>query len=73
MKYTFTIDDSSQKAHSIINMLRELKDDYDFIQFSDEILFDESNQEIKEELLFRQQQTFKKKQGKNWEQLQNEL
>ncbi len=73
MRYTFSIEDNSQKARSIINLLRELKDDYDFIQFSDETIFDYSNSDIADELLFRQNQTLKTKQGKSWEQLQKEL
>lgn len=73
MKYTFTINDNSSKAKSIINMLKELKNDYDFIESHDEPIYDESHPLIKQELLFRQQQTLLDKKGKSWEQLQKEL
>lgn len=73
MKYTFTINDESLKAKRIINMLRELKKDYDFIETSGEPVFDESHPLVAKELLFRQNQTLKNKEGKNWEQLLDEL
>jgi len=73
MKYTFSIDDKSSKAKSIINLLKELNKDYDFIRVSDEVLFDEDKEEIKEELKFRQEKTLQVQEGKTWGYLKKEL
>ena len=72
-KFTFTIEDSDPKAKSLINLLKELNKDYDFIHISDEVLFDEDNTEIKDELLYRQQRTLQVKEGKDWNYLKREL
>ena len=37
MIYTIQIKDNSKKAKSIINMLKALKDDYNFIEISENI------------------------------------
>ena len=72
-KFTFTIEDSDPKAKSLINLLKELNKDYDFIHISDEVFFDEDNTEIKDELLYRQQKTLQVKEGKGWNYLKREL
>ena len=72
-KFTFTIEDSDPKAKSLINLLKELNKDYDFIHISDEVFFDEDNTEIKDELLYRQQRTLQVKEGKDWNYLKREL
>ncbi len=72
-KFTFTIEDSDPKAKSLINLLKELNKDYDFIHISDEVLFDEDNTEIRDELLYRQQRTLQVKEGKDWNYLKREL
>jgi hypothetical protein len=72
MVYTIRIRDNSKKAKSIINMLKALKEDYDFIQIMEEQ--DEmEDQDILKELEFRYNSFQKDKRGKEWNTLLNEL
>lgn len=71
MTYTIHIDDRDKKAKSIINMLKTLEEDYDFI----EIVKDPS--EIypqTEELLKKRYKEFQENPtGKDWNDLKKEL
>ena len=71
MVYTVKINDKSQKAKSIINMLKTLQEDYDFIQLI------ESNEEnekwVVKELESRIKLLKKEKSGKTWDKLLKEL
>jgi len=73
MKFTFSIDDTDPKARSIINLLKELNKDYNFIRVSEEVLFDEDSSIVKEELLYRQNKTLEVQEGKSWNYLKKEL
>jgi arsenate reductase-like glutaredoxin family protein len=72
MNYIIKIRDKSKKARSIINMLKALQEDYDFIEISEEI---ENQQEsmILKELEVRYKSFLKNKSGKEWKTLLKEL
>ena len=72
MVYTIKIKDQSIKARSIINMLKALQEDYDFIEISEE----KENQEdddIMKELEIRYNSFINDKRGKEWSALLNEF
>jgi hypothetical protein len=72
MVYTIKIKDKSDKAKSIINMLKALQEDYDFIEIS----VDNENQkedDIMKELEMRYDSFLNNKNGKKWTTLLNEL
>ena len=71
MTYIIKIQDKSSKAKSIINMLKALKEDYDFI----EIKKDNVNSDIvlDKELETRYKSFQKDNKGKDWEDLKSEL
>ena len=73
MRYVFSIDDKDPKARSLINLLKELNKDYDFIRVSDEVFYDEEKDDIKEELLYRQDKSLQVQDGKTWDYLKKEL
>jgi len=73
MRYVFSIDDKDPKARSLINLLKELNKDYDFIRVSDEVFYDEEKEDIKEELQYRQKKTLQVQEGKSWDYLKKEL
>jgi len=71
MTYTIKIQDRSTKAKSIINMLKALKDDYDFIEIkkdNNKVEFD-----LDKELDKRYKSFQKNKNGKDWAILKKEL
>lgn len=70
MTYTITIQDNSQKAKSIINMLKALKEDYDFIDISKH---NTTSLNIDKELDKRYKSFTKNKEGKDWADLKKEL
>jgi len=72
MNYIIKIRDKSKKAKSIINMLKALQEDYDFIEISEEI---ENQQEamILKELEVRYKSFLKNKSGKEWNTLLKDL
>jgi arsenate reductase-like glutaredoxin family protein len=65
MNYIIRIKDTSKKAKSIINMLKALQEDYDFIEISED-LENKKEAEIMKELEFRYKSFFKNKSGKEW-------
>jgi hypothetical protein len=72
MNYIIKIRDTSKKAKSIINMLKALQEDYDFIEISEDL---ENQQEtmILKELEVRYKSFIKNKSGKEWNILLKEL
>ncbi len=72
MTYTITIQDKSTKAKSIINMLKALKDDYDFIEIKNDNK-DKSDKDLEKELDKRYKAFQKNKNGKVWSDLKREL
>jgi hypothetical protein len=72
MVYTIKIEDKTPKAKSIINFLKFLKEDYDFIEINDE---DSNSLEanIDKELTRRYQMFVEDSTGKDWEVLKKEL
>lgn len=72
MVYTIKIRDKSKKAKTIINMLKALQEDYDFIEVSEEYV---SQKEITilKELEARYNSFLKNKEGKDWDILMKEL
>ena len=68
MIYTIQIKDNSKKAKSIINMLKALKDDYNFIEISENI-----NRKLDIELEKRYKLFLKDSEGKDWNTLKKEL
>lgn len=72
MTYTITIQDKSNKAKSIINMLKALKDDYDFIEIKNDNK-DKSDKDLEKELDKRYKAFQKNKNGKVWSDLKREL
>lgn len=48
MNYIIKIKDNSKKARSIINMLKALQEDYNFIEISEEIENDRDSMVLKE-------------------------
>ncbi len=71
MVYTIRINDKSQKAKSIINMLKTLQEDYDFIQLVE--ANDEHEKWVVKELESRIKLLKKSKSGKSWDKLLKEL
>ncbi len=72
MTYTIKIEDRTVKAKSIINMLKALKNDYDFIEIKKENK-KESDFDVNKELDRRYKSFQKSKKGKDWEDLKKEL
>jgi len=72
MVYTIKIQDKSRKARSIINMLKAMKDDFEFIEITESSDL-EMNEELKTELESRYQLFLKNRQGKDWEQVIREI
>jgi hypothetical protein len=72
MIYTIRIKDKSVKAKSIINMLKALQEDYDFIEISEEKENQDDNDMMKE-LEIRYNSFVKNKNGKEWSALLNEF
>jgi len=68
MIYTIQIKDNSKKAKSIINMLKALKDDYNFIEISENI-----NRKLDIELEKRYKLFLENSEGKDWNTLKKEL
>jgi hypothetical protein len=72
MVYTIKIHDKSKKAKSIINMLKALQSDFDFIEISDE--YEIQNDALLMKELESRYNSFKKDpNGKEWNDLLNEL
>ena len=72
MTYTIKIKDQSLKAKSIINMLKAIEDDYDFIEIMEERK-SSSQSLIDKELEIRYQFFQKNPNGKEWSSLKSEL
>jgi arsenate reductase-like glutaredoxin family protein len=72
MVYTIKIKDKSTKARSIINMLKALQEDYDFIEISEE-KENQHDDEIMKELEIRYNSFLNNKEGKEWKILLSEL
>ena len=72
MVYTIKIKDKSIKARSIINMLKALQEDYDFIEISEEVEI-QNDQEVIKELEIRYNNFLKNNTGKEWSTLLKEL
>ena len=72
MVYTIKIQDKSRKAKSIINMLKALQNDYDFIEISEDYE-NQNDAEIMKELELRYNSFLKDRNGKEWNVLMNEL
>lgn len=72
MTYTIKIQDSSLKAKSIINMLKALKEDYDFIEISEENTKN-SDIDLDKVLDIRYKSFLKSNKGKDWKDLKKEL
>lgn len=72
MVYTIKIKDKSNKARSIINMLKALQEDYDFIEISEE-KENQNDDDILKELEMRYNSYIKSNNGKEWSILLNEL
>jgi len=72
MVYTIKIRDKSSKARSIINMLKALQEDFDFIEISEE-KEDQAEENIMKELETRYNSFLKEKNGKEWNILLNEF
>ena len=73
MVYTIKIEDKTQKAKSIINLLKVLKDDYDFIEMIEDEDFDAIESNIDKELLRRYKMFNDNPTGKDWEVFREEL
>jgi hypothetical protein len=72
MTYTIRINDKSAKAKSIINMLKALKDDYDFIEIQNDPK-EESDLDIEKELSKRYKNFQRNNKGKDWSDLKKTL
>ena len=70
MTYTIRIQDKSPKAKSIINMLKALKEDYDFIEIQHDSKYEK---DLDKELDKRYKAFQKDKNGKPWSDLKKEL
>lgn len=68
MVYTIRIKGGSRKAKSIINMLKALQEDYDFIEISENIE-SQNEDEIMKELEERYNSYKKDNKGKEWDAL----
>ena len=71
MVYTIKIKDKSSKAKSIINMLKALQEDYDFIEISEEK--ENQEDEILKELKIRYKYYLGSSERKEWSALMKEL
>ncbi|HEY5510403.1 MAG TPA: hypothetical protein VIK10_05170 [Prolixibacteraceae bacterium] len=71
MTYIIKIQDKSSKAKSIINMLKALTEDYDFIEIKKDNV--KSNIILDKELEKRYKSFLKDNKGKDWEDLKSEL
>ena len=72
MTYTIKIKDTSKKAKCIINMLKSLREDYDFIEISEEKK-EKTSIKINRELKLRYDLFRKNPNGKDWAELKKEL
>jgi hypothetical protein len=72
MVYTIRIKDKTSKAKSIINMLKALQEDYDFIEISEEKEIQDDD-DIMKELETRLHLYSYTNSGKEWNILLNEL
>ena len=72
MIYTIRIKDKTKKARSIINLLKALRDDYDFIEIS-ENSDSEIEKETNHELEIRYNLFLEDPKGKDWEDLKKEI
>jgi DNA-directed RNA polymerase len=72
MTYIIKIEDKSLKAKSIINMLKALKEDYDFIEIKKSNTI-KPDLTLDKELDKRYKSFLKDNKGKNWEDLKSEL
>ncbi len=72
MNYTVKIDTRSRKAKSIINMLKELAQDYPFLHIYEDNK--EESAELMEELEYRYNEAMKNPEtGKSWEEVKADL
>ncbi|MDP1621779.1 MAG: hypothetical protein Q8M08_05510 [Bacteroidales bacterium] len=70
MTYTVTINDTSEKARSIVKMLKELSKDYHFLKVYDDN--SELSEELQKELEIRLAYVIKNPEiGKNWDELKS--
>lgn len=69
MTYIIKIQDKSSKAKSIINMLKALTEDYDFIEIKKDNV--KSNIILDKELEKRYKSFLKDNKGKDWEDLKS--
>lgn len=68
MDYTIRISDTSPKAKSIINMLKELSQDYPFLHVYEDDM--EESDELMAELEYRYNEAMKNPEdGKSWEEV----
>jgi hypothetical protein len=72
MTYTIKIDDNTLKAKSIINMLKALKDDYDFIEIKRDPK-PKTKSVLDKELDKRYKAFLNNPTGKDWDELRKEL
>jgi hypothetical protein len=72
MVYTIKIKDKSIKARSIINILKALQKDYDFIEITEEKEIQEDD-DIMKELEIRYNYFIKNHKGKEWSALLNDF
>jgi DNA-directed RNA polymerase len=72
MTYIIKIQDNSLKAKSIINMLKALKEDYDFIEIKKDTAI-KPGLKLDKELDKRYKSFLKDNKGKDWEDLKSEL
>jgi hypothetical protein len=70
MVYTIKIKDQSRKAKSIINMLKALQDDYDFIEIKEE---QDEEVSMMKELESRYDSFLKSQTGKEWSVVMKDL
>ena len=72
MNYTIKINDNNPKASSIINMLKELANDYQFLNICEED--SELSEVMEKELESRYKYVIKNPDvGKSWEEVKNNL
>lgn len=75
MEYLIKINDSSSKAKNIINLLKSLAEDYDFLEIIDDMTaFNELSEEQENELDRRFEYVLKNpSEGKLWEEVEAKL
>ncbi len=72
MDYTIRISDTSPKARSIINLLKELAQDYPFLHIYED--YKEESAELMAELEYRYNEAIKNPEaGESWEQVKADL